>query len=265
MPRQIILWSTPRSLSSAFYTSMTTLKSTSIKCFFELFNYPYYFGPTATTELAVKPDYLHIEPTYAAVTQALLQQYPGVDIVFAKELPKYLPPKDSFQYQQVLQELGDAQHTFLIRDPARVAYSQHKAFVKKPFGYETESLGWQELYDMYNYITKTLGKSTIVINAADLQNSPEEMMKLYCEAIEIPFEPHMTSWEAGKVDLKMPVKDWDKYCETLYTSSGFIKTSYSEQKPVPLHELPAEMMRKIDLCQPYYEEMLPACVKPKST
>ena len=87
-------------------------------------------------------------------------------------------------------------------------------------------LGWQELYDLYNYITKTLGQCAVVINAADLLNNPEEMMKLYCEAIEIPFEPHITSWEAGKVDFKMPMKDWDKYCETPYTSTGFIKTPY---------------------------------------
>ena len=231
-----------------------------------MFTHPYYFGPTSTIEPAIKPDYLHIKPTYAAVQQALLQQYPGVDVVFSKEMPKYLPPKDSLQYQQTLQALGDAKHTFLIRDPAKVVYSQHKVFLKKPSGHETHAeVGWQELYDLYNYITKTLGQRAVVINAADLLNNPEEMMKLYCETIEIPFEPHMMSWEAGKVEVKMPMKDWDKYCDTLYTSTGFIKTPYSEQKPAPLHELPPEMVKQIDLCRPYYEALLPACIKPKST
>ena len=176
-------------------------KSTNIKCFFELFTYPYYFGPSSVTEPAIyiKPDYLQIEPTYAAVQQARLEQHPGVDVVFSKELVKCLPPKDSLQYKQTLQALGDAKHTFLIRDPAKVVYSQHKVFLKKPSGHETHAeVGWQELYDLYNYITKTLGKRAVVINAADLLNNPEEMMKLYCEAIEVPFEPHMTSWEAGK-------------------------------------------------------------------
>ena len=67
----------------------------------------------------------------------------------------------------------------------------------------------QELYDLCNYITKTLGNRAVVINAADLQNNPEEMMKLYCEATEIPFEPHVMSWdsETGKVAVKSPMKD----------------------------------------------------------
>lgn len=126
MPRLIILWTAPRSLSSAVYTSMTTLKSTNVRCFFELFMYPYCFGgpndqsPSFKQGPAIKPDHLPIEPTYTTVKQTLLQQYPDVDIVFAKELAKLLPPRGSPQYKQTLQELQDAQHTFLIRDPAKV-------------------------------------------------------------------------------------------------------------------------------------------------
>lgn len=137
--------------------------------------------------------------------------------------------------------------------------------LQKPVGYEKFDefdTGLLELYDLYNYITKDLGKSAVVIDAADLLNNPGDVMKLYCEAINIPFEPHMIVWEAGKFDVKMPVNDWEKYFDTVYTSTGFIQTPYSEQKSVPLSELSPELVDHIDCCRPYYEALLSECIRP---
>ena len=76
MTKKVILWSSMRSLSTAFYRSMTTLRRTKVECFFELFCNPYFLGPPGVrrtsrydgswVEAAVTED-IGCNPTYESV------------------------------------------------------------------------------------------------------------------------------------------------------------------------------------------------------
>ena len=72
--KRVILWTTPRSLSTAFYRCMTAMTGTRTKCLFELFCMPYYFGPPSV-RLSSRYEIIEdkatadmvCEPTYDAV------------------------------------------------------------------------------------------------------------------------------------------------------------------------------------------------------
>ncbi len=234
---------------------MTTLKDTRIKCFFELYMYPYCFG-SGSTQCPTKQ--LPIEPTYSAVNTALLQYYQETDLVFSKEMAKCLPAKDSPEYASTLKELAHAHHVFLIRDPAKVLYSRYKINKKKLTGYETYNetdAGLMELYDLYYYVQANFDNNPTVIDASDLQNNPSEMMKILCGTIDIPFEPHMIKWEPETFKIEMPIEDWAKYFDTLSSSSGFIVVPYSKQTAVPVEEFTPAMVKYVEDCRPHYELM----------
>ena len=261
MAKLVILWTAPRSISSAVYQAMTTLQQTRVKCYFELYMYPYVFGSQGSQGQS-PVESLPIQPTYSAVNGALLQDHSEYDVVFSKEMAKCLPAKGSSEFEKTLKELAHAKHMFLIRDPAKVVYSRFKVNQKKPTGYETYSeidAGLMELYDLYYYVQANFDNDPTVLDASDIQNDPSAAMKLLCEAISIPFEPHMTNWDAGQVDIKMPIGDWYKYFETLQSSSGFITVPYSEQKEVPMEELTPEMIKYIEECRPHYEILKAKC------
>ena len=266
MTKRVILWTTPRSLSSVFYRSISTLSYS--KCWFELLAGPYYFGPIPDRQCSnfepnFVPDGLECEPTYAVVEALLLKEYPRVDLVFSKEMAFCLPEP---MRQEILE--ADIIHTFLIREPERAVYSHYKviAGAKNYLGYDgldiqETLLSYRELLKLYNLVKEHLGRPPVVINAADLQAYPDELMKNYCDTVGIRYEPHMTTWEPCPV----PGPDiWVEYHRELKASSGFIRIKPEDQKPVPLEQLPKEVVQCIDECCPSYEAMLGACIKPYS-
>ena len=85
--KRVILWSAPRSVSTAFERSMRTLKH--CKVFHEPYSDAYYFGPEKKTDL-FSDTVLNIDPhsssTYASTTAMLLEHFPDVEAVFVKDM-----------------------------------------------------------------------------------------------------------------------------------------------------------------------------------
>ena len=107
------------------------------------------------------------------------------------------------------------------------------------------------------------GACPVVVDAIDLQTHPDETMKSYCETVGIQFDPNMTTWEKGSIETRY--KLWSAvWHSTVNQSTGFIKIKPEEQKPVPLHELPQDIIKYIDESRFCYEEMKKACLKVKT-
>ena len=151
----------------------------------------------------------------------------------------------------------------MIRDPERAIYSNYKAILKDQVGETTldpSEVGFIELHKLYNFIQEKKSARPIVVDAIDLQTHPDETMKSYCEAVGIQFDPNMTTWEKGSTENRY--KLWSPvWYSTVDQSTGFIKIKPEEQKPVPLHELPQEVIKYIDESHFCYEEMKKACLK----
>ena len=266
MTRKVILWSAPRCLSTVFYRSMATLKKT--KIFQELFSVAYYYGPQRTNDMWLKQTDVQInieglstdDFTYDNVIKILLADYQGLDLVFAKEHAHCLPEA---MYEDILEGgLSDFIHTFLIRDPERALYSNYKTLLNS----SVESLldppngGLYDLYKLFRFIKEKKGVTPIVIDAKDLQTHPDETMKLYCEATKIQFDPKMTSWAPGPCPGQYEA--WTSFNSVINQSSGFIKTNPEQQQPVPLNELPTEVVKHIEINRLQYKQIQQFCIKP---
>ncbi|XP_065896223.1 uncharacterized protein [Dysidea avara] len=264
---RVVLWSAPRCLSSVFYRSIATLKKT--KHFIELFSGAQYFGPDRRSDLypSIQDSEIDLEGlsvkdlSYETMKKLLTADYSNVDLMFTKELAYCLP--ESMYQDMVTGRFSNFRHTFLIRDPERALYSNYKALSKHQFNdlyLDPPTGGFHELYKFYKFVKEKKGTTPVIVDAGDLQTYPDETMKVYCEAVGIPFDPKMTSWEpySCPIAYKMWIDNW---FDVLNQSSGFIKTKPGEQKPVPLHELPNEVVKRIENSRECYMEMKKECVK----
>jgi len=264
MAKKVILWSAPRCLSSAFYRSISTLQKT--KHFHELFSGAHYFGPERRNfrfPSGVDLGDLNAKDlTYDASKKLLLADYPNVDLVFTKELAYCLP--ESMWHEIVSGKFEGFIHTFLIRDPDQAIYSNYKAILKDCVGDATldpSEVGFIELYKLYDFVKEKKGINPIVVNAIDLQTHPDETMKSYCDTVGIQFDPKMTSWKKERTQNRYHL--WSSvWNSTVDQSTGFIKIKPEEQKPVPLHELPGDVIKYIDESRFYYDQMKKVCMRP---
>ena len=156
--KRVILWTAPRSLSTPFYRSIATLNKT--KHFLELFVGVHHFGPVRQNKGHVKmerdpeiPPGLKAEGvaevkdlTYEMMKNILAADHPGVDLVFSKEFAYCLP--ESMWESMISGKFADFNHTFLIREPEKVLYSNYKAPKLQPC-VDPPGGGLYELYKFY--------------------------------------------------------------------------------------------------------------------
>lgn len=78
-------------------------------------------------------------------------------------------------------------HVHLIRHPARVIAS----YAAKRSAPTLEDIGYVQQSALYNRI------GGLVIDSTDIRADPEGMLRKLCDAIALPFDRKMLSWEAG--------------------------------------------------------------------
>jgi len=250
---------------------MTMLKRA--KCFQEIFAGPYYFGPERRSDRYVRNGYisdsdvgLDLEGltvdklTYGRVKKTLCYDYSNVNLVFTKELVYNLP--ESFYPDMISEGFTDFVHTFLIRDPEKAIPSNYKVTVNEGFGsgyLEPTSGGFEETYNLFNFIKEKKGFAPIVVDAVDLQTHPDETMKSYCEAVGIEFDPKMTTWEPGRCPSHYRI--FSQWNSTVDQSTGFIKVKQEDLPPVSLQGLPNEVLKAIEKSKIFYQEMKRYCVR----
>jgi len=261
MAKKVILWTAPRCLSNAFLCSISTLKST--KYFHEVFSGPHYFKLKSQRRYC--EDLNEDDLTYDGAKKILLADYPGMNLIFSKELAISLP--EEMWHEIISGNFVDFTHSFLIRDPKRAIYSFYKGMShgdKDPLLDPSEiKLFYPKLYKLYNFIKEKTGRNPVVIDAIDLQTNPDEAMKNYCDAVGIQFDPKMTSWKPGSFVPRYKFWVSGIWHSTVNQSNGFIKINPGEQKPVSITELPQEIQQYIEDSRFYYEELQKACLKHK--
>jgi hypothetical protein len=229
---------------------MRTLRD--VQVFHEAFAIPFHHGPQRDSDLFTT---IPLDPnaTYQSVADTLKQKYEGKQLVFAKEMACCLKRNYNIFLQDGTREF---QQTFLIRNPFQVARSLINCgyFVAKEFGIK-------ELYELYNFVVENLQPCPVIIDAEDLLEFPDEMMRAYCDAIEIEYEVGMTTWQPG------PVPGWDRevcagWHDSVMKSSGFVKRSRRTGK-ANVDDLSKEAIEVIEECMPCYEAMFAKRIIPK--
>ena len=161
-----------------------------------------------------RPDTFVIdEPFYAYYLKATGKQHPGADEIIASgetDWPKIVaqltgPVPNAgrifFQKQMahhLLAEvdrewLGAVTNCFLIRDPIEVIAS----YIKKREEPALADLGFAQQAEIFDFLCTRTNSIAPIVDAKDVLENPERMLRLLCEAVGVDFSESMLSWPPG--------------------------------------------------------------------
>ena len=88
------------------------------------------------------------------------------------------------------------------------------------------------------------------------------MMRKYCEAVGIDFQPSMINWKPMTPEMMefMGFTEWQPWLETALDTNGFLK---KDPSPLPnIKDLPQDVQDAIALNMPFYEELHAKRIQP---
>ena len=231
----IVLWATPRSTSTAFEWMMRMRGD--MACFHEPFGEAWYQGEEARAPRLTADSPRKAGLTFGAV-QAALQAAAAKRQVFSKDMPQFTEHLWSDEF------LGHFEHSFLIRDPAKVLASLQRSYDKagKTEGFTRQEIGFDEQRRLFDRLMAGDGGLPPVLDSDDLLEDPQGMVAAYCGAMGLPFIPEALSWEPGdRSDVLWYDSDDSIWHETLKNSDGLKpqprKTVHPESLPPAMQEL----------------------------
>jgi hypothetical protein len=185
----LMLWSAPRSRSTAFFRMMAERGDFTVV--HEPFSYlaEFDYADVAGTRVTCPADLL-----------AALRDLGSRGHVFAKETT-------GKRYPEVLgspEFLAGAVHTFLIRHPRETIASYHLMNPSAPL----EKIGFESLHEIFTSVSGLTGRSPVVVDAGDLMRRPAEVVAAYCARVGIPFVPEALSWQPADRAEWSPSRRW---------------------------------------------------------
>ena len=185
-----VLWATPRTTSTAFEWMMRMRGD--MACFHEPFGLAWYQGsdaraPRLTAHSPRRPD-VSFDTVLADIEQAA-----ATLPVFSKDMPQFTSHRWTEDF------LDRFEHSFLIRDPAKVMTSLHRSYEKNgdSEGFTDLELGFEQQRQLFDRLLDRDGTAPAIIDSDDLLENPEAMVSRYCAALGIPFIAEALSWEPG--------------------------------------------------------------------
>jgi hypothetical protein len=199
-PRIVALWSMPRSRSTAFFRMMA--ERGDFQMLHEPFSNLAEFGTVKVGD--------HQVGSEAELLAAIRE--------LAEAGPVFFKDTTDERYPGLLSDAGflgrDAVHTFLIRHPRETIASYYALNPEV----RLHQIGGESQYEIYAAVAERRTDPPVVIDAADLVTEPQALVKTYCAAIGIPFEPDALNWKPGERSEWQPTARWHAEASS---SSGF--------------------------------------------
>ena len=173
----LMLWSAPRSRSTAFYRMMI-----------ERGDFTGVHEPFSRVEVFGAADIGTRAPATVPEVIAELRSLAATRQVFVKDTTDRRHP-GALADERFLAE--DAQHTFLIRHP-RETLRSYLAIRRNPRMHE---IGFETQYELYAKVSRLTGRDPLVVDAGDLMRRPADAVRAYCAHAGIGFRPHALSWQ----------------------------------------------------------------------
>ncbi|XP_072034584.1 uncharacterized protein [Amphiura filiformis] len=295
-PVRVLLWSLPRSLSTVLLKCLSQLGETQI--INEPYITAYHMGPDRVQstdqkkakqsaenlamfleaarkmEAALPKSFDHRKCTYNWVKTELEAEYSNTKLVFCKDM--------AYSVHDKYNSIPDGyRHTFLIRHPHRVFLSWKKMLGKMiPQKFNLHELpasdfpakyGFEELYDLVEYMRNNGEPDPIIIDADDLQNQPGSILSQYLQDVGVTsdniedllqWEPGtavVTNWKASRMFmLGNMTKDHGGFYEAAMKSTKFNPTGDLPTRD----ELSDDILKCVDHSMPFYEKLHAMRIKP---
>jgi len=240
MSKILALWATPRSTSTAFERVMSNRGD--MTCFHEPYNEAYYYGEDRRNDryYIVDPELETITGLTLASVHKKLTDLTETEQVFIKDFAYSIGHMADNRF------LDSFTHTFLIRDPKKVLTSMHARWndITLP------EIGFEELHTLFKRIADRDGKAPPVIDSDEMLGSAETGMRVYCNAIGIPFIPAAMNWEQRDEN---PTWNPDEhgFHDALRASTSLKK----QPRNYPSLQSSADMMRLYEASKPHYDAL----------
>jgi sulfotransferase family protein len=220
-PTRIAMWSGPRNISTAMMRSWGNRPDTFVVD--EPF-YACYLRETGREHPGRDEVIAHGETDWKKVIAQLTGPVPtGQQIYYQKQMTHHLLPEIERAW------LTKVTNCFLIRDPAEVIIS----YIKKKSDPTLEDIGFIQQAEIFDWVCKDIGGIPAVIDANDVLEDPERVLRLLCEAVEVEFTETMLSWAPG---LRETDGVWAKHWYgEVAISTRFQQPREREPAPVPKH------------------------------
>ena len=203
------------------------------------------------------------EPLYAHYLLETGIDHPGRDEVLASQendwrrvvdrLTGDIPHNKAIFYQKHMAHhllpnigrewIGSVTNAFLIRDPREMLTSYMKV-VPNP---TVEDMGLPQQWELFESVREADGQTPPVIDAKDVLEDPRGMLARLCEALDVPFQESMLSWEAGPRETDGV---WAKHWYAAVERS----TGFGPYRPKD-EELPERLTGMYEECKGYYDKL----------
>ena len=238
MQKILALWATPRSTSTAFEWMMRMRGD--MTCFHEPFGEAWYQGEDARWP-RIKPDSPRTAGlTFDSVWQTLIlsaQKGP----TFSKDFPHYIEHLWTDDFLEYFN------HSFLIRDPAKVTTSMYQHWPD----FVLKEAAFVEQRALFDRLCDKNGSAPPVIDSDDLLENPHGIVEAYCNATGIPFIAEALSWESGDRE-EVGWYDGGSWHDNLRDSSGLKPQA---RKYIDISDAPDRVQNIYAACLPHYEQL----------
>ena len=227
----IYMWSGPRNLSTALMRSFENREDT--KVWDEPF-YAYYLKETKKDHPLANEIINKYETNLEKIIDLVTAEKDF--IYFQKHMSHHIIKKIPINW------ITKGINCFLIRHPKEVLLS----YIQKNDLIDSNDLGYPAQLRLFNYI-KTSNKKILVIDAKDLSEKPEIILKKICKKINIPFTEKMLNWPKGR---RVSDGIWEKiWYKNVKSSTSFNKILNKE------YEIPKKYNHIYNECLKIYDQL----------
>jgi Sulfotransferase domain len=232
---RIAMWSGPRNISTAMMRAWGNRADTFVVD--EPF-YAFYLNTTGKNHPGAREVITRGETNWRNVITGLTGSVPaGKRIFFQKQMTHHLLPEIDREW------IAKLANFFLIRHPHEVILS----YLKKNPEPVLEDLGFVQQVDIFNFVRARASSAPVVIDARDVLENSERMLRLLCNAIGVEFDQAMLSWPAG---LRETDGVWAKYWYQEVVNSTSFQPYKEKEGAVP------DRLREVYLrCQECYQQL----------
>ena len=225
------MWSGPRNLSTALMRSFENREDT--KVWDEPF-YAYYLKETKKNHPLANEIINKYETNLDKIIDLVTAEKDF--IYFQKHMSHHIIKKIPINW------ITKGINCFLIRHPKEVLLS----YIQKNDLFDSNDLGYPAQLRLFNHI-KTSNKKILVVDAKDLSEKPEIILKKICKKINIPFTEKMLNWPKGRRDSD---GIWEKiWYKNVKSSTSFNKILNKE------YEIPKKYNHIYNECLRIYDQL----------